>query len=187
MEALTAEQQLTEIREEIEAATERVRQMQASVSPDDWQRKPGSERWSAMECVEHLNATNAATLAKIREVMTGLAGKPKHHGPYHLDLFGWLLIRSLSSRSRFTKAKTAAPFVPKDRLNVEAVLQEFFRLQNELLDVIAKSNGLPLDAHKMQSVFEARIKYNLYAALKIVAVHEARHLDQADRALPEKE
>ena len=182
MEALSAEHQLSEVREELEQNAERVRGMQGSLSEEQWQRKPSAESWSAVECIEHINTTNRATLTKINEGLSGLEGKPKHHGAYHLDLFGWLLVKSLTSRSRFTKSKTTTSFVPKQGLDVSAVLAEFFRLQSELVDVVQRAQGVPLDAHKMQSVFEARIKYNLYSALKIVTVHETRHLDQADRA-----
>jgi hypothetical protein len=182
MEALTAELQLGEIREEIESGSQRVREMRSALPSETWQRKPDAESWSAIECIEHINITNRATLARLQEGLAGLEHKPKHHGPYHLDLFGWLLVKSLSSRSRFAKSKTNTDFVPRSDLNVEAVLAEFDRLQSELLSTITRAAGAPLDAHKMQSVFEARVKYNLYSALRIVAVHQTRHLDQAERA-----
>jgi hypothetical protein len=182
MEALTPEAQLAEIREEIDAGSERVRSMQRSLDADRWQRKPASESWSAIECVEHINITNRATLEKVREGLDGLRDKPRHRDRFHLDLFGWLLVKSLSSRSKFSRSKTNPSFVPNSTLDIDAVLQEFFQLQSELLATIESAKSAPLDAHKMQSVFEARIKYNLYSALRIVAVHETRHLDQAERA-----
>lgn len=182
MEALTAEQQLAEIREEIESGSKRVEQMRSSLSTEKWQTKPGQDSWSAIECIEHINVTNRATLARVAEGLAGLGNMPKHRGPYHLDLFGWLLVKSLGSRSRLSRSKTNASFVPRNELDVESVLAEFFRLQTELLATLTRAVGVPLDAHKMQSVFETRIKYNLYSALRIVAVHETRHIDQAERA-----
>jgi len=121
-------------------------------------------------------------LPRIREAMAGLQSKPKHQGKYRLDIIGWFLIKGLSSKSRFSKFKTTAPFVPKDKMNVREVLDTFQSLQKDLILAIRDADGLPLESGRVVSAFNARVKYNAFSAFKLVAVHELRHLDQAERA-----
>jgi hypothetical protein len=48
--------------------------------------------------------------------------------------------------------------------------------------IIARDvDGLPVDRIKITSPFDARLKYNLYAALTILPRHQHRHLWQAER------
>jgi hypothetical protein len=175
-------QQLSNIIGEMDAASERAARMQRDFSEDAWQRKPGVDRWSAIECVWHLCRTNEEMLPRIRESLSLLQSKPKQEGKYHLDFVGWFVMKNLSSKARIAKFKTTAPFIPKERLNVKLVLDRFSVLQNEMIQCIRDSDGLPLGLGRVVSPFDSRVKYNVYSAFRIVAVHEHRHLDQAERA-----
>jgi hypothetical protein len=95
---------------------------------------------------------------------------------------GWFLVKSLSSKGRFSKFKTAAAFIPQSEINSSEVLGRFRELQEEMVHVIRKSNGLPLGKGKIESLFHSRVHYNVYSAFCVIAVHEHRHLDQAERA-----
>src|ERR1700722_631607 len=178
----TLSPQLSKLVSEFSSATERVAKMQSKYSEDDWQRKPGSERWSAIECIWHLNRSSEEMLPRIRESMAGLAGKPKYHDHYRLDFIGWFLVKGLGSKGRFTKFKTNPSFVPKQELNVQSVLERFQSLQRDMILAIHDADGLPLGNGRVQSAFNARVNYSTYSAFHILAVHEHRHLDQAERA-----
>ncbi len=182
METATLSPQLTQLISEFSSATERVAKMQRDYSEVQWQQKPGPERWSAIECIWHLNRSSEEMLPRIRESMAGLAGKPKYHDHYRLDFIGWFLVKGLASKGRFTKFKTHASFVPKQELNVQSVLDQFQSLQREMLLAIQDAEGLPLGNGRVQSAFNARVNYSTYSAFKILAVHQHRHLDQAERA-----
>jgi DinB superfamily len=182
METSPLSPQLSQLISEFEAATERVAKMQREYTEEEWQRKPGPERWSAIECVWHLNRSSKEMLPRIRESMVGLAGKPKYHDNYHLDFIGWFLVKGLASKGRFAKFKTPNSFVPKQELNVQNVLDRFQSLQREMILAIHDANGLPLGNGRVQSAFNARVNYSTYSAFHILAVHEHRHLDQAERA-----
>jgi hypothetical protein len=45
-----------------------------------------------------------------------------------------------------------------------------------------RADGLPLTAVKIQSAFNAKVRYNVFSALSILSVHQHRHLGQAERA-----
>jgi hypothetical protein len=50
------------------------------------------------------------------------------------------------------------------------------------MSMIRSADGLPLDRVKIVSPFGRRMKYNAYSALVIIARHEQRHIQQAERA-----
>ncbi len=80
------------------------------------------------------------------------------------------------------RTKTSPPFVPGGAETPTAALDRFEELQRELLDLVNRSNGLPLTDVKIQSAFNAKVRYNVFSALSIFSVHQHRHLGQAERA-----
>ena len=60
-------------------------------------------------------------------------------------------------------------------------LERFDYLQQEVQVRIDRSAGLAVDRLRMVSPFEARMKYNLYAAFSLIAAHQRRHLWQAEQ------
>ncbi len=160
--------------------------MQREYSDEQWQRKPGPERWSAIECIWHLNWTSEKMIENVRHALAGIQSKSKHSGQYHLDLMGWFLVKSLSSNGRFTKFKTTAPFVSQSTMNISEELERFRTFQEEVIRIIRESDGLQLGMGRVVSAFHARVHYNVYSAYCMTAVHEHRHLDQAERAATTK-
>ncbi len=49
-------------------------------------------------------------------------------------------------------------------------------------EAIQEREGLALDQYLIASPFAKNMRYNLYSALVLIAVHERRHLWQAERA-----
>jgi hypothetical protein len=186
METTTLSPKLSRLIAEFEAATERVATMQSKYSDDDWQRKPGPERWSAIECIWHLNWTSEKMIENVRQAMAGLEAQPNHQDKYTLDFVGWFLAKSLSSKTRFAKFKTTAPLVSQSTLNISEVLRRFQELQKEMIHTIRESGGLPLGKGRVESPFNSRVHYNVYSAFWVTAVHQHRHLDQAERAVAGK-
>jgi hypothetical protein len=182
MENSSLSPQLSNLVSQFESATERVAKMQRKYSEDQWQRKPGPERWSAIECVWHLNRSSEEMLPRIRASMLPLQSKRGQRVNYHLDIIGWFLVKSLASKGRFAKFKTTASFLPTQELNSQNVLDRFQSLQRNLILALRDAEGLPLGDGRVQSAFNARVKYSTYSAFHVLAVHEHRHLDQAERA-----
>jgi hypothetical protein len=183
MKTVSLSPQLSQHISEFEAATERVAIMQREYSENDWQRKPGPERWSAIECIWHLNWTSEKMIENVRRALAGIQSEQKHSGKYHLDIIGWFLVKSLSPKNRFAKFKTTAPFVSQGTLNISEVLVRFMELQSEMVNLVRESDGLPLGLGKVQSPFHVNVHYNIYSAFYVTAVHEHRHLDQAKHAV----
>ena len=54
--------------------------------------------------------------------------------------------------------------------------------QVRVVALLQQAQGRRLDQVKVVSPFDSRISYNLFAAFRLFAAHERRHLWQAERA-----
>jgi hypothetical protein len=173
---------LAAIAADFETARLRLDALERSLSNEQWTRRPAEQGWSAIECVQHLNLTAQATLPRVRDGI-GKAGRLGAPVParYRRDVFGWLLWRGLRQPGRF-KTKTAPSFVPDASRPVPEIVALFRRLQDEHIACVRDADGLPIDRVRIASPFNERIRYSVYSALTILAVHQLRHLWQAERA-----
>ena len=174
--------QLAALVTDLESASERVHRLHRSLSFHAWSARPASDRWSAAECIAHLNLTSEALLPLVRRALQQARdrqeSKPSH---YRRDARGWLAWKIIAPESG-VKIKTTAPFVPSGALSADSLLSEFTRLQGEVISCIRDADGLPLERVKVRSPFHGRMAYNVYAAFTLVPRHQHRHLDQAERA-----
>lgn len=175
--------QLAAIADELRAAQAHLHRLADTVAEDRWSKRTDPDRWSVAECVEHLNITSRVYLPILDD---GIARARAHAGVaparYRRDPLGWLLWRTMGPPARM-RTKTKAAFVPSAGVPRDDLITEFDRLQGELLRRTASADGLPLQAVRVRSPFEARVQYNLYSCLTLLAPHQERHLWQAEQVL----
>jgi hypothetical protein len=175
--------QLEAIGRELESATVRADVLAERWSEQDWKKRPSEGEWSAVECLAHLNLTSRSYLPLLDEALDR-AGKQKGGMPGRVrrDLIGWLIWKSVRPEAKM-KAKTSPQFVPHADEPVARVQADFDELQAALLERLRAADGLPLHRIKVASPFSDRVRYSLFSGFSILAAHEHRHLDQAERAL----
>lgn len=179
--------QLADVVSAFESAQERLHRLTDQLSDARWKSRPGPERWSAAECVEHLNLTSRAYVPLLRRALEQApkgAAKPKR---YRRDFLGWLFTNMVGpipgvGKLKFPRVKTTPDFVPKPVGSRVEIVAEFDRLQAELIGLARRADGLPLGEMKIVSPFGGKIRYNVYSALRILPAHQERHLDQAEEA-----
>lgn len=182
------QQQLRAVSDSLETAQSRLRRLSDKISDRDFSKRPGPDRWSAAECVEHLNLTSKAYLPLLRDAIARArerGGAPQKH--YRRDPLGWFMSAMIGplhhlGKFRILRVKTTPRFVPKAGRSRSEILSDFVRLQAELAALIRSGDGLPLDGVKIVSPFGGRMKYSAYSALVIVERHQHRHLQQAEEA-----
>jgi len=173
--------ELGQIKQELLDARERARRLSEGLSDTLWGTAPAPGKWSIAECVTHLNITSERYVPIIDDaIREGREIGAKAARPPRRDFMGWLLARMLEPPYRM-RMKTTAPFVPARIEPMTDVLERFDYLQGELLVRIDRAQGLPLERLHVVSPFNARVKYNLYSALKLIPVHQRRHLWQAEQ------
>jgi DinB family protein len=174
--------ELSAIEQEFESALARLRDLCARVPPEIWKRRPAPERWSPGECVAHLNLSSASMVPLVRAGIDEArrSGRPAP-ARYRRDLLGWLLWRGLGPGKGF-KTKAIPAWVPSGDHPPGELVAEFERWQTEQIALVRAADGLPIDAVKIASPVDARARYNIFAALSIMARHQHRHLWQAEQA-----
>jgi DinB superfamily len=177
------QQQLQAIVDSFGAAQRHLHQIADDLPESLWSRRPDPAKWSVAECVAHLNLTARAYLPLIRAALArGVALGEPAPVRYRRDPVGWLLWRMARPPVRH-RVPTTAPFVPSGDLPRTEVLAEFDRLQEEQVAAVHASQELPIGRLWIRSPFDPRLRYNLYAALTILPVHQERHLWQAEQVL----
>jgi hypothetical protein len=131
--------------------------------------------------VAHLNLTSAALLPHLRAAVESAGGRRRQQSRYRRDLIGWMLWKAVAP-SGGVRTRTVPVLVPAAASDPEFAVADFENLQAEMLSLVGAADGLPLDRVKLVSPFDARLKYNLYAAFTLVPRHQHRHLGQAERA-----
>jgi hypothetical protein len=174
--------ELSAIEQEFESALVRLHDLRAKARAEAWAHRPAPERWSPGECVAHINLSAAAMIplvrAGIEEARRSGAVAPAR---YRRDVFGWLLWKGLRPGKGF-KTKTIPAWVPSGSLPPDQLVAEFERLQSVQIACVRESDGLPIQAVKIVSPVDARVRYNVFSALSILARHQHRHLWQAEQA-----
>lgn len=175
--------QLSAIVDELVAARSHLHRFAATLTPDQWTRRPSPRSWSPAECVEHLNLTARAFLPPLeRAIAEARALGTPAPGRYRRDLMGWLLWKTMPPPVRL-KLPTAASFVPNADRPPAELLAEFDRLQEEQIRLAREADGLAVDRVRVPSPFSAKASYNAFSALSILPRHQERHIWQAERAL----
>jgi hypothetical protein len=175
--------QLEAVVEDFESARQKLGDLVAGLSDEQWISSPDPTHWSAAHCVQHLNLTSRAFIPIIREALEkcrALDGKPPAR--YRLDLMGWMIWQASGPTRGFGRLRTGAAFVPLGDLSRAEVLGEFAKLQQEQIKCVRDADGLPLAKIKIASPFNPRIRYCVYSALSILPRHQHRHIRQAEAA-----
>jgi hypothetical protein len=174
--------ELSAIEQEFGSALVRLHELRARVPPEIWRRRPEPERWSPGECVAHLNLSSASMVPLVRAGIDQ-ARRSGRSAParYRRDFVGWLLWKGLGPGKGF-KTKTIPAWVPSGDHHPDELVAEFERWQAEQIALVRQADGLPIHAVKITSPVDARARYNVFAALSILARHQHRHLWQAEQA-----
>ena len=175
--------QLEQIDLELAQARRRAHEIATPLTAELWSAQPGVDQWSVAECLIHLNLTSRAFLPLIRDAISkGRDLKLFGTGPYRRDIVGWIVYWITDPLVRF-RIKTTAPFVPARVEPRDRVLGDFDMLQQQVAGCVRDVHGLDLGRLRIVSPFDSRLKYNLYSCLRIIPVHQRRHLLQAEQVI----
>ena len=174
--------QLAAVVADLESAAERVQRLHGSLSRHAWDARPAPGRWSAAECVAHLNLTSNALLPLVRDALRRAReqGEPSRRR-YRRNALGWVAWTLIAPEGG-VKTRTTAAFAPITTAPAGDLLSEFIGLQSEIIACVRDADGLPLDRVHVRSPIHGRMSYPLYTALTLVPRHQHRHLRQAELA-----
>jgi hypothetical protein len=146
-------------------------------------RRPREGSWSVVECIQHLNLSadeyfprwsQAMALAKRRK------GAPD--APYRMDMLGRLLFWALEPPPKL-RSTTRSAFIPAESLDAQTVFAEFEEKQQRIVNKMFTCRGLAIDAIKIASPFNNKLRYSVWSSFVVTAAHARRHVWQAEKAL----
>lgn len=165
---------------ELDAATARARVLAESLSVAELNRRPGADRWSVGECLQHLIDTNAAYIAPLEGALRNgrvlSADRTREHS---LGWFGSWFAQSLEPpvKRRFKAPKV---FEPKKHEVTAAIIDEFVAMQKKMIELLETAAAIDAARVKLSSPASKLIRLPLIAAFAVAASHERRHLWQAE-------
>lgn len=170
---------LAEAIREIERVTAEVRRDFDMLSPEQLNWKPATDRWSIGECLEHLITANSLYFGIVEAILAGRYSKPfLGRIPGYAGLCGGMLVNAVSPQTA-RKTKTMPVFEPARSAVGANEVARFAEHQHRLVLTIRKSERLDLEKTIVTSPATSLIAYSLLDAWRLIAAHEARHLEQA--------
>jgi hypothetical protein len=179
----TAAGQIDSLLQQLRDNSRQAERMFDSHTTGQLQHHPGQGRWSAAECIAHLNLSNLAYLPLLDSAIEHLREKKSSgSGPFHLNWNARLLKYWLEPPSRL-RLPTGAPFQPVAVKDPATAVGEFQAIGKVLEEKLNSGRCLALDRVKLVSPFTKSVKYNAYSAFVLITAHNRRHLWQAEQAL----
>lgn len=141
--------------------------------------QPQQNKWSLAQIVEHLNTYNryyipliSNALQQIREERVLPVVKSGFLGGYFIKT----MYAEVVTRGEVpNKMKTVKKHHPGNTLDVNAVLSEFLRAEDQLLGLIGKIGNKDLSRVKVPITLSKYIKISVGDALRFLIAHQIRH------------
>lgn len=139
--------------------------------------KPAADKWSILECFEHLNLYSQYYLTALETAAAKASPSTTQEMKYT-----WIGKKSIAMMhpSNTKKQKTFKKMVPAKSTLTRDVLATFLNDQQRILRLIAKSEKLNTTKALVPVEFFKLLKMNIAETLEFVIVHEQRHLLQAE-------
>ena len=167
-----------------EVINEAERFNQLSIDELNW--KPDAEKWSVLECLEHLNRYGDFYIPEIRNRIQ----KANKVSDDHVFKSGWLgnyFANSMLPKEQLNKMKTFKSMNPSGSQLDISTLQKFIRQQKQILDLLSQARAIDLNKTKTSISISNWIKLRLGDTFRVVIYHNQRHMVQANKVLAEKE
>lgn len=145
--------------------------------------KPGVDQWSVGQCFDHLQVTKEPYFQIIEQVLNGT--KPRslwEKVPFWPRFIGKQIIKATQPESA-RKVKTRPPFEPAQSSIDPHILQSFIAQEQRWIKAIERTSAIDSATLIITSPVAAMITYSLLDAMQLMAVHERRHFQQAERVM----
>ena len=174
---------LAECRQAYRESEAHVDRLFVELSREQLEWKPGENRWSVVQCIDHL--------ARVRQVHLKRLVKAVEHGrtsgivggepPYGLGTaLGRWLLGSFGQPKRF---KTTKRFQAAKNPVAEDIHESFRTHNKTLIEVARDSDGLDLGRIKVGAPPTPLVRLSLAQGFQLHVLHDKRHLTQAEEVL----
>jgi len=142
---------------------------------------PTPGRWSALQCIEHVSLANELNAGALASALRDGPRVPASDEHIRTGLLWRILLKGVEPGTRL---RGFAPRVlrPAGRLDPCATRRRFQDTHATLRELVGRCEGI--DFNRIRFPHPAiRLRISAGATLWLVALHESRHLRQAERAV----
>jgi len=171
------------INELIELTKKNMNEVQSfkSLSIEKLNLKPNAERWSILECIEHLNRYGDFYIPEIRKRIENSAYKKSE--TFKSGILGNYFAKSMLPKEKLNKMKTFRSMNPNNSSLESSVLDTFIHQQESMLELLTKARNTNLTKVKTAITISNWIKLRLGDTFRFVIYHNLRHVVQAKSVL----
>ncbi|HYC40527.1 MAG TPA: DinB family protein [Chitinophagaceae bacterium] len=145
--------------------------------------KPAADRWSIAQCLHHLMVSNRYYFETFDKLLDGShrIGFFQKLNPFK-KMIGRYMVKALGPQPK-KKYRAPAIFRPSSSALPADIVARFSALQEELKVYFTRLGALEVESTYIASPVTGSIVYSLGDAMRIITVHEERHLQQAVNVL----
>lgn len=172
----------------IQSVLDTVNQEFVTLTDEQLSWKPALDRWSIIECLQHLNLAERFYIRSIQHKVDAL-GLIQMAPADQLIKSDWVGKMLLFAVNPAVKMKLPAPGIIRPRpvadLMPADVLKQFLELQTLLHTLLAKAVYMDWNQEKVMTLFGNWFKIRLGDAVRMLVLHSERHIGQAMRVKSE--
>lgn len=164
-------------------AEEKARKLFDGVTPEQFNKQPAPDSWSAAKCLEHLVISDSLYFTQLDAIgqATYRMSRWARLSPFS-RIFGYSMRKSLDERNT-RRMKTHPKLVPAPPPLETSYVNTYLDNLNRFLRYVEACRNADLDEIILASPVAGFVTYSLRDALSFLIEHEHRHLNQAARAL----
>lgn len=155
-----------------------------TLSDERLKNRPASDKWNALECMEHLNLYGDFYLKEI-EAQVLAAAPDKNATGFKSGFLGNKFALSLKPAKADKKLNSMKTFKDKNTLNQslsKTSIERFMKQQERMLTLLKQAENVNLTKIKTAISISKLLKLRLGDTLRVVIYHNERHLVQAKKA-----
>jgi len=153
------------------------------LSEDVLNFKVNNDKWSILECLEHLNRYGEFYLPEIRVSIQ--SSRKSNDREFKSGLLGNYFANSMLPKEKLNKMKTFKSMNPTGSSLNKSVLDNFISQQNTLLELLEQARTVSLTKNRTGISISKWIKLKLGDTFRVVVYHNFRHIIQAEEVLKE--
>jgi hypothetical protein len=176
------EQLINDLLSMTDESTKKVLELK-KLSSEELNYKETPERWSILECIEHLNLYGDFYLPEIENTM--LKQKPiSRADTFQSGLIGNYFANLMQVKNgKITKMKTPQDKNPVNSLLTVTTLDRFLKQQERLRSLLEQSRKIDLTRTKVSISLTKFIRLRLGDTFRFFVFHIDRHVKQAENVL----
>jgi hypothetical protein len=137
--------------------------------------------WSIAQCLDHLNSYGDHYLPRMREKLDAAPDVVKPG--FTSTWFGAYFTSMMDPTTGKKKFKAFKGHIPKPQLDAAAVIAEFIRQQEDLLQLLRIAHRKDLDQSKVPISVMPLLRLKIGDVFQFLIAHNERHMQQAKRNL----